>query len=163
MTCPICTTQPDDTEHLRFHETPHWRVVLAPNQTLLGRCAISTKRHVGDLAALTPTEVLELFALIGRFEAAARAAFGATMFNWSCYMNHHYREAHPDPHIHWWAVPRYDHPVDFARRAFTDPDFGGPYDHARWRDLPLDARRQICTALGAALADAAPTGTLPAV
>ncbi len=161
MTCPICTTQPDDTEHLRFYETPNWRVVLAPNQTLLGRCAISTKRHVGDLAALTPTEVLELFALIGRFEAAARAVFGATMFNWSCYMNHHYREAHPDPHIHWWAVPRYDHPVDCAGRIFADPDFGGPYDHARWRDLPLAARRQISAALGAALPDAAPTDTLP--
>jgi len=107
--------------------------------------------------------VLELFALIGRFEAAARAAFGATMFNWSCYMNHHYREARPDPHIHWWAVPRYDHPVTFAGRTFTDLDFGGPYDHARWRELPFGERRQICAALGAALVDAPRPEALPSV
>lgn len=163
MACPICMTQSDDTEHLRFYETPNWRIVLTPNQTLLGRCAISTKRHVGDLAALTPAEVLELFALIGRFEVAARAAFGATMFNWSCYMNHHYREAHPDPHIHWWAVPRYDQPVTFAGWTFTDPDFGGPYDHARWRELPLGERRQIGAALGAALAEAPQPEAWPAV
>lgn len=152
MACPICATRPDDTEHLRCYETTHWRVALAPNQSLLGRCAIHTKRHVGDLAALTEMEVLDLFALIGRFEAAARAAFGATMFNWSCYMNHHYREARPDPHIHWWAVPRYDHDVVFAGHTFTDPAFASPYDHARWRDLPLAARREIGACLGAALA-----------
>ncbi len=151
MACPICVTQANDTEHIRLYETQYWRVVLAPNQSLLGRCAISTKRHIGDLAALSQPEILELFALIGRFETAARTAFGATMFNWSCYMNHHYREAQPDPHIHWWAVPRYAHPVAFVGRTFTDPHFGSPYDHARWLDLPLLERKQIGDALVHAL------------
>ena len=156
MSCPICAADPADTGHLRFYEGEYWRVALAPNQSLLGRCVLSTRRHVGDLAALERAEIAELFALIGRFEAALRGAFSATMFNWSCYMNHHYREDPPDPHVHWWCVPRYARPVGFAGETFTDPHFGGPYDHARWQELPLPTRRRIVGAIEDALGGAVP-------
>jgi diadenosine tetraphosphate (Ap4A) HIT family hydrolase len=101
------------------------------------------KRHAGDLADLTEDEWRDFLKVIMRVEATITSAFNATMFNWSCYMNHSYRENPPNPHIHWWAVPRYEHPVRFGRRVFEDPHFGNPYDHDRWLDLPKDVRDEI--------------------
>jgi hypothetical protein len=58
-------------------------------------------------------------------------------------MNLSYRENPPQPHIHWWAVPRYNHPVTVGTMVFTDPDFGSPYDHGRWLEISPDIRKQI--------------------
>jgi len=143
MNCPICAWSAEDLEYRFLYETALWRVVLAPNQALVGRCVVHLKRHAGDLADLTPEELLDWLAVVRDLEAALRAALGATMFNWSCYMNHSYRERTPDPHIHWWAVPRYDHPVTIGDWAFTDPDFGSPYDHGRWLEVPPEVQGQI--------------------
>jgi hypothetical protein len=35
----------------------------------------------------------------------------------------------PNPHIHCWTVPRYEHLVTLGDWTFKAPDFGGPYDH----------------------------------
>ena len=151
MTCPICAWSSEHPHYPLLFETPFWRVVLAPNQCLLGRCVIHLKRHAGDLAELTPEESLDWHQLVQRLETALRDAFGATMFNWSCYMNHAYRQQPADPHVHWWAVPRYDHPVELAGWLFEDPDFGNPYNHQRWLDVPEEVRRQIVERIVSAL------------
>lgn len=143
MACPICTWSPSNLDYRFLYETRFWRVVLAPNQSLVGRCVVHLKRHVGDIAALTQDELVEWLEVVKTLEAALRSAFGATMFNWSCYMNHAYRERMPDPHIHWWAVPRYKHSVTIGERTFTDPGFGRPYDHDRWEDVSEGIRQQI--------------------
>ena len=111
MVCPVCSWSWDNVEYLFLWETKTWRVCLAPNQSLVGRCVIHLKRHTGDLADLTKDEVLEFLDVVKALEEALRSTFGATMFNWSCYINFAYRENHPNPHVHWWAVPRYKHPV----------------------------------------------------
>ena len=49
----------------------------------------------------------------------------------------------PDPHVHWWAVPRYIQPVVIGDWTFTDLDFGGHYDHHRWMDVPEEIRQQV--------------------
>jgi diadenosine tetraphosphate (Ap4A) HIT family hydrolase len=86
-------------------------------------------------------------------ENALRRAFNATMFNLSCYMNLSYQESPPDPHIHWWIVPRYDHPVSIAAMTFEDPRFGNPYDHAVWLDVSDEIRLQIVERLRHAIAE----------
>ena len=143
MNCPICAWSPDDGDYLFISETENWRVCLAPNQSLLGRCVIHLKRHAGDLADLAEDEWRDFLNVVKHVEAAVRSAFNATMFNWSCYMNHAYRENHPNPHIHWWAVPRYERAVMFGERLFDDPHFGNPYSHDLWLKLPKDVRNEI--------------------
>jgi diadenosine tetraphosphate (Ap4A) HIT family hydrolase len=150
--CPICAWTPDNPDHLFLFETQFWRIVLAPNQALLGRCIVHLKRHSGDLADLTPDELLEWLAVVRTLENALRAAFSATMFNWSCYMNLSYRDEHPNQHIHWWAVPRYAHPVTFNEFTFEDPHFGSPYDHARRLELPPEIHHKIAAQIQQALA-----------
>lgn len=147
MICPICSWSLDNQDYLLIQELQYWRVCLAPNQSLLGRCVIHLKRHVGDLANLRENELLEFLSVITRLEEAIRFAFGATMFNWSCYMNHAYRESPPNPHVHWWAVPRYDHAVRFEDTFFEDPHFASPYDHYRVMDAPSDLRLKIAEAI----------------
>ena len=143
MDCPIFSWSPEDEDYLFISETQHWRVCLAPNQSLLGRCVIHLKRHAGDLADLTEGELKDFLNVVKRVEDSVKSAFGATMFNWSCYMNHAYRENHLNPHIHWWAVPRYAQAVHFGGRTFEDPLFSNPYDHDRWVDLPKNLREEI--------------------
>lgn len=141
--CPICSWSPSDEDYLFIRETQYWRICLAPNQNLLGRCVIHLKRHTGDLADLTKDEMEDFLKVVKRVENALRVAFNVTMFNWSCYMNHAFREKSPDPHVHWWAVPRYAYVVNFGERTFEDPHFGNPYDHGRRLDLPKNLRDEI--------------------
>jgi len=84
-------------------------------------------------------------------EKSLRLAFDATMFNWSCYMNHAYRESPPAPHIHWWAVPRYNHPVHFENKVFEDAQFGNPYHHDQIDLLPKELHHQIAEKLKVAI------------
>ncbi len=143
MDCPICAWTPDNLAYRFLVKLAHWRVVLAPNQCLLGRCVVHLKRHAGDLVELTQEELLEWHKILKITENALQSAFDATMFNWSCYMNLSYRENTPNPHIHWWAVPRYNHKVKIAGLEFDDPDFGNPYDHYRWREVPDNIHQAI--------------------
>jgi diadenosine tetraphosphate (Ap4A) HIT family hydrolase len=143
MNCPICSWSPDNLDYLLLLETQYWRICLAPNQSLLGTCVIALKRHTGDLANLTSDELTEWLDVVRKVEASSKVAFGTTMFNWSCYMNRAYRENPPDPHIHWWAVPRYDHAVGFGNWLFEDPHFGNPYDHYRVMNAPKELKLEI--------------------
>ncbi|MCI0551310.1 MAG: HIT family protein [Anaerolineae bacterium] len=143
MNCSICLWTPDNPDYLLLSEEKYWRICLAPNQSLLGRCVIHLKRHTGDLANLTSDELLEFLDVVKKVETSTKLAFGTTMFNWSCYMNHSYRESPPNPHIHWWAVPRYDCKVEFGGLVFEDPLFGNPYDHYRVMNTPKELRLEI--------------------
>jgi diadenosine tetraphosphate (Ap4A) HIT family hydrolase len=143
MACPICFGSPENQEYLFIHESRFWRVVLAPNQILVGRCAIQLKRHCGDLAEINPEEAMDWLHIVVKMETALRKSFEATLFNWSCLMNLSYQENPPDPHIHWWVVPRYNHPVKIANLVFEDPQFGNPYDHSLRLDVPRDLRQQL--------------------
>jgi len=110
-------------------ETTYWRVILLPNQTYLGYCAVSLKRRdCGDLADLTNDEIIDFLQLVKKLENALRNAFNATMFNWNCLMNLAYQNIPPTPHLHWQFRPRYDHEVTFAGLEFVDSFFGQHYE-----------------------------------
>jgi len=107
----------------------------------------SLERHCGDVAETKPTELLDWLDIVMTLETALRRALDATMFNWSCYMNRVYRETSPDPHIHWWLVPRDNHSVKIGAMTFGDPRFGSPYDHTIRLDVPKEMRQQIAEQL----------------
>ena len=153
MECPICAWSPEKNNYLFIWESGLWRVVLAPNQSLLGRCVVHLKRHAGDLAHLARADVLEWLEIVKRLEAALQSAFGAKMFNWACYMNHAYRETTPNPHIHWWVAPRYDRVVTLKGWTFEDPHFGYPYPHERWVDVPPEVHHAIAEGIKAGMID----------
>ena len=152
MTCPICAWTPGTPEYPLVLETAFWRAVLAPNQCLVGRCILHLKRHCGDLAEISPAELQDWLETLATLQAALRKAFGASMFNWSCYMNLSYREDPPDPHIHWWVVPRYAHPIRLAGLVFEDARFGSPYEHGMRREVSPVVREQIVAAIRQAIA-----------
>lgn len=143
MNCFLCLDPKEDSKYLLFWQTNYWDIKLAPNQTLLGRCVVSTKRHIGNLAELTDEEFQEFKGIIKDLETALRKAFDPQVFNWSCYMNNAFQEKPYNPHVHWWMVPRYDHKVEFASLEFTDPHFGNPYDHGRYKEFPINVRNKI--------------------
>jgi diadenosine tetraphosphate (Ap4A) HIT family hydrolase len=143
MICPICSWSPDNQEYLFIYESRFWRIVLASNQILVGRCVIHLKRHCGDIAEINPDELLDWLHIVIVIETALRKAFEATMFNWSCLMNLSYIEYPPNPHIHWWVVPRYNHSVKVSNYEFDDPQFSKPYDHSMKLELPKNVRQQI--------------------
>lgn len=142
MNCDICSWTPEDPHYLFIFETKFWRIVLARNQFLLGRCVLHLKRHVPNLSGLDENELLDWYNLVGQLEEALRLAFGPRLINWSCLLNNSYREYPPNPHVHWWAVPRYDRKVEIGGVAFEDLDFGSPYDHSRWIDVPNTSTRK---------------------
>ncbi len=85
------------------------------------------KRPCGDLADLTDEEFIDFKNVVQRLESAARQAFTATMFNWSCLMNLAYRKKPSNPQVHWHFRPRYDHIVTVDGKEFQDPNFGSHY------------------------------------
>jgi diadenosine tetraphosphate (Ap4A) HIT family hydrolase len=147
MNCAICSWSPNDIDYLLIYEKEYWRIVLAPNQCLLGRSLVDLKRHCSDIAKLSEKELLEWVQIVQEMEEAIKNAFTATMYNLSCYMNTSYQMKPYNPHVHWWIVPRYDHPVIFNKITFEDPDFGNPYNHTRRLELPIDIRKQIIVSI----------------
>jgi diadenosine tetraphosphate (Ap4A) HIT family hydrolase len=143
MTCEICSASREDLAYVLIGESEFWTIKLAPNQSLLGRCVVAAKRHVGDLADLTAEEIIDFLEVVRRLESALRRSFAPTMFNWSCYMNVAYRTSPPDPHVHWWLVPRYQQEVEIQGVTFEDPHFGHPYDHYRWQEVSPETKNHL--------------------
>ncbi len=120
--CDICRYAKLDKP---LYQTRYWRVVIATDdQKLLGKCYVSLKRHCESLSQIEPAEWNDLRKLIKKLETSFKKTFGATMFNWNCYMNDAYQVKPSHPHIHWHFRPRYNHKVTFAGMTFYDKDFG---------------------------------------
>ena len=140
MECINCQVpNPDNL----VYETKHWKVVLAPDQSYLGRCYVALKRHCGDLAEMEKEEWLDFAELVKKLEGAMKKSFDATMFNWTCLLNDAYQNNPPNPHVHWHFRPRYSHRVEFAGLLFEDKDFGHHYARGMAKDIPRDVREGI--------------------
>lgn len=72
--CPGCTPVDADPSLIAFSE--HWKILLHPNQSLLGSCIVSTLRHVHRLADLTKVESLDFHGLVEVLEPALEVSFG---------------------------------------------------------------------------------------
>lgn len=130
-----------------FFETKYWKVILANDQTYVGRIVAPVKRPVASLAELSAEEWVDAHFLIQKFEAAARNALGATLFNWGCLMNHAFRTTPPNPHVHWHCRPRYNHPVMIGGMQFNDPNFASHYTDGLMNAIPHEVMMEIITRL----------------
>ncbi|MBI2075106.1 MAG: HIT family protein [Candidatus Harrisonbacteria bacterium] len=143
--CKYCGFSAKD-ENFIF-ETPFWKVFLAPEQSYLGRSMIVLKRHAGSLSDLTVEELVDFGGAVKKIEAAAKKAFHAIMFNWTCMMNDMYRAAKADPHVHWHVRPRYNRAIEISGTRFTDSEFGQHYNRDRMQEVPSDVRKEIIAKL----------------
>lgn len=118
-------------------ESPHWLIIIAPDQRNLGTCVVALKRDEKELSNLSGEEWSDLARVVKKLENAVKKAFNPTMFNWGCLMNSSYLEEPPTPHLHWHFIPRYRDPVIFEGEAFKDPCFGRSTMHDRGRSMKL--------------------------
>ena len=124
--CGICKLLPTETNPVTI--TPDWVVNLAPDQGYLGRCYVTSRRHLPSLSSVLSDQWLDFSQVVEEFESTAKRAFGAELFNWGCLLNDAYQVDPPAPHVHWHVRPRYRKPVEFAGQTFIDPNFGHHYD-----------------------------------
>lgn len=134
QTCSMCDLADGDDEALLSVRRPHvfgsehWRCVLnGPDQRYPGRCIVVARKHVPTVPDLEPDQWDELRTVMGRLERAAKRAFGATLSNWGCLMNHAFQVDPARPHVHWHFRPRYSTPVDAVGLRFEDDAFGKHY------------------------------------
>ncbi len=107
-------------------ETEHWQVILAEDQTYLGRGVVSLRRRpCTSITELRKDELLDLHQnVMLPYEAIIKSIFGAELFNWACLMNNAYQNTPPDPHMHWHVWPRYREAVEVEGEKFVDEHFG---------------------------------------
>lgn len=147
--CPGCTAVDADPSLVAFSRS--WKVLLHPNQSLLGACIVSTIRHVPRLADLSNEESEDFHALVVLLEPALERAFGAALVNFMCLRNYAFREVNPEPpfkggkpnpHVHWHCLPRYRQQVSFEGLMFDDPSFGDQANQPA-RTIPSSLREKV--------------------
>ncbi len=141
-TLPACTLCPPTRGVILSND--HWTLVLNDNQATLGRVFFALNRHETDIAALSDTEVLSLWAFVRETKVALAALLAPDHFNYMFLMN-------LTPHVHFHIFPRYAEPAVFAGQTFPDSRYGDHYDPAESRALNPAAEEQLVTALRQAL------------
>ena len=140
--CEWCSLSEEDKQ-FQVYESKAWSVFLADEQDFIGRCILVLRRHCGSMSDLTEDEWDELRRLVCKVESCLKAVLGAALCNWSCLMNHFYKEAAPDPHLHIHVRPRYDKPVMLNGRNYTDREFGHHYALNRSGIIPAEDREEV--------------------
>lgn len=111
----------------QIFESKHWEVMLSGDQLYLGRAYVVCKTKRESLSELTKEEFSDLHAVIKKYESLLKSTFETTLFNWSCLMNHAYREKPYTPQVHFHVRPRYEKEVSVNGVVFRDPNFGDHY------------------------------------
>lgn len=111
----------------QIFESEFWKVELSGDQLYLGRAYAICKTKRESLSELTDGEFSDLHAVIKKYERLLKKTFGATLFNWTCLMNHAYREKPYTPQVHFHVRPRYEKEVSVGGVVFKDPNFGDHY------------------------------------
>lgn len=111
---------------MEIFETKHWKVILADDQTYFGRLVIVSREPRQSLPDLSQEEQSDFFVLAKQLEDFFKKEFSATMFNYTCLMNHAYRDGET-PRVHWHFRPRYAQAITVAGSTVTDPNFGSHY------------------------------------
>ena len=144
--CEICAL--DDTEDVIF-ETDYWRTYLSWSQDRIGRCLTASKQHRRSVLELTEDEWRDWSDVLHRLHPALYKTFGATHINLSCLMNGAFKDDVPQPHVHWWSIPRYDHNIKFDGETFHDENYPSMIcAHTESREkLGEPIRRDIITAI----------------
>ena len=140
--CSWCDLSEEDRQ-FQLYESTSWSVFLSDEQDYIGRCILVLNRHCGSMSELTEDEWEELRKLVCKMETCLKAALGATLCNWSCFMNSFYKESSPDPHLHLHVRPRYDHPVMINGNAYIDSEFGHHYAWKKSGAIPMKDKKAV--------------------
>lgn len=111
----------------QIFESKHWEVTLSGDQLYLGRAYAICKTKRESLSGLTDDEFSDLHTVIKKYESLLKETFGATLFNWTCLMNHAYREKPYTPQVHFHVRPRYEKEVNVGGLVFKETNFGDHY------------------------------------
>lgn len=131
--CQLLRKTPEDDYVVA--QSTYWRITLASDQYFVGRCYVTSLRHVPHLSHFSMLEWMDLQAVIRELESAAVHRLGATHVTWAALMNHAYQLEDPQPHVHWHVRPRYAGPTTIGDVEMIDEDFG--YHHQRVLDRNL--------------------------
>ena len=105
----------------------YWTLVFH-KQDYLGRCIISTNRHIDNFNKLTNDEVVDLRDMLTALENELKDLFSCTILNWCCNMNNVYSNENPNPHVHIHIRPRYKDKVVVNGISYQNKEFGKHYD-----------------------------------
>jgi diadenosine tetraphosphate (Ap4A) HIT family hydrolase len=94
-------------------ETPHWVVLVRPQQPTLGALVLACREPVKRLSDVSAEAFLEMKTLVGRIEDGLKVQFAYDKINYLCLMM-------VDPDVHFHVIPRYATPRDFEGVAFAD-------------------------------------------
>jgi diadenosine tetraphosphate (Ap4A) HIT family hydrolase len=97
-----------------------WRVALNRNQNQLGKTIIVLRRHLEDVALLSPDEWSELHAEVRWTTERLRDAYAPDHFNYSFLQNR-------DRHVHLHVIPRYVGTRQVAGIEFSDAGYPARY------------------------------------
>ena len=123
--CAICQLLSNTPERdYVVAQSKYWRITLAPDQYCVGRCYVTTLRHVPELSVLSPEEWADLHEVIRHLENSAKRELSATHVTWAALMNNAYQLADPQPHVHWHVRPRYAERTIVGDVVMTDEHFG---------------------------------------
>ena len=140
--CDWCNLSEEDKQ-FQVYESKSWSVFLSDEQDYIGRCILVLKRHCSSMSDLTGDEWEELRNLVCKVEECLKTVLGAALCNWRCLMNHFYKEAVPDPHLHIHVRPRHDKPVVINGRAYTDSEFGHHYALKKSGEIPDQDKEEV--------------------
>lgn len=118
-TCDICTilATHNDGQDTEIIQTDKWRVVLDPNQRVLGKSFVTLLEHKDALADLDDDDWSDFAKLTKKLELAITTAFRPNHFNWSCLMNIAAMNGQ-NTHVHWHMYPRYSVPATIDGHLF---------------------------------------------
>lgn len=147
--CTICQLLSNTPEHdYVVAQSRHWRITLAPDQYYLGRCYVTSLRHVPDLPSLSPEEWRDLHEAMRHLENATKRELGATHVTWAALMNNAYQLPDPQPHVHWHVRPRYAQvTTTVSDVVMSDDRFGHHHQREEQQHLLPYQMEEIVTSL----------------
>jgi diadenosine tetraphosphate (Ap4A) HIT family hydrolase len=97
-----------------------WRIALNRNQNQLGKTIIVLRRHLEEVALLSPDEWSELHAEVRWTTERLRDAYAPDHFNYSFLQNQ-------DRHVHLHVIPRYVGTRQVGGIEFSDTGYPARY------------------------------------
>lgn len=145
--CDACEYLKNPNIDTQIIQTEHWSAGLGNNQAYFGRTYVTLREHIGSLGTLSAEQWQDFEEVVRKIERAYKEAFGAEPLNWSCCMNHAFRQEPFNPHVHWHIYPRYKKAPIFNSVTYDDALFGNMYDNEAERLVSEDVVAQIAEKL----------------
>ncbi|KPZ68622.1 Glycerol-3-phosphate cytidylyltransferase [Shewanella sp. P1-14-1] len=107
----------------------HWDLLLRPEQPTLGSMVLICKESVHQYSSISKEAADEQSLIISDIERVLKKRFDYTKINYLMLMM-------VDPDVHFHVIPRYESPVEFCDKVFTDKQW--PNQPSLANELQLD-------------------------